>query len=241
MESPTYVALSRQAALQRQMEVIANNIANANTTGYKQQRMLFTEFLERPGIHEQVSFVQDRAVVRNLTAGSLTQTNNPLDMALTGPGYFTVDTASGRRYTRAGHFKLNDKRQIVDGGGLPVLDERGQPLTIPENTREIRVASNGTISTEQGDVGKLNIVTFRNEQLMTEVGSGLYVTDEQPQPAPAETKVTQDVLEQSNVNSITEMTSMIEVARQYQQNQKILENEHERVRTAIRRLVKPIA
>ncbi|NYZ11767.1 flagellar basal-body rod protein FlgF [Azospirillum sp. RWY-5-1] len=236
MENPIYVALSRQTALRRQMDVVSNNIANMNTTGFKQQRMLFTEFLERPGMHEQVSFVQDRGVARDITNGGMTHTGNSLDFALNGPGYFTVDTASGRRYTRAGNFHLNDQRQIVDAGGLPLLSDNGQPMVIPEGAREITLAGDGTVSTELGAVGRLNIVTFRNEQLMTEVGSGLYVTDEDPQPAPPETKVAQGLLEQSNVKPVVEMTAMIEIMRQYQQNQRFIDNEHERIRTVIQRL-----
>ncbi|MCW2236359.1 flagellar basal-body rod protein FlgF [Azospirillum canadense] len=236
METPTYVALSRQMTLRRQLDVISNNIANMNTTGFKQQRMLFTEFLERPGMHEQVSFVQDRAVVRDLATGGLTQTGNPLDVALTGHGYFTVDTANGPRYTRAGNFQLNDQRQVVDGGGLPVLADNGQPITIPEGTRDIKVSGDGTVATELGPVGKLNIVTFKNEQLMTEVGSGLYVSDEEPQPAPADTKVAQGMLENSNVKPVVEMTAMIDIQRQYQSNQRMIENEHERIRNAIQKL-----
>ncbi|HYG89289.1 MAG TPA: flagellar basal-body rod protein FlgF [Azospirillum sp.] len=236
MENPTYIALSRQNALRRQLDVVANNIANMNTTGFKQQRMLFTEFLERPGMHEQVSFVQDRAVVRDLTAGGMLHTGNPLDVALTGPGYFTVDTASGRRYTRNGTFRLNDQRQLVDGTGLPVLSDAGQPIGIPGGTSSIQVKGDGTVATELGPVARLNVVTFQREQMMVEVGNGLYVSDEEPQPAPAETKVAQGMLEQSNVKPVVEMTQMIEISRQYQQAQKMIESEHERVRSVIQRL-----
>lgn len=236
MENSIYVALSRQMALQRQLDVVSNNIANMNTTGYKGQRMLFTEFLEKPGMHEKVSFVQDRAVVRDLAVGNSIQTGNSLDLALTGRGYFTVDTASGPRYTRAGNFRLNDQRQIVDGGGLPVLSTTGQPLTIPPNTADIKVSGDGTVATELGPVGKLNVVTFKNEQFMTEVGAGLYVSDEEPQPAPTDTKVAQGLLENSNVRPVVEMTQMIEIQRQYSSAQRMVENEHERMRTMIQRL-----
>ncbi|MGQ9365321.1 flagellar basal-body rod protein FlgF [Azospirillum sp. ST 5-10] len=236
MENSIYVALSRQTALRRQMDVVANNIANMNTTGFKQQRVLFTEFLERPAMHEQVSFVQDRAVVRDLRPGGLTATGNELDLALTGPGYFTVDTAAGQRYTRAGSFQLNDARQVVDAGGLPVLADNGQPLTLPAGTTTVKVAGDGTVATELGPIGRLNVVTFADEQLMTEVGGGLYVSDQEPQPAPPDTKVVQGMLEGSNVNAILEMTSMIDVSRQYQQAQSMISTEHERMRTAIQRL-----
>ncbi len=236
MENPSYIALSRQNALQRQMEVVANNVANMNTTGFKQQRVLFTEVLERPAMHEQVSFVQDRAVVRDLAPGGVVHTANPMDVALNGPGYFTVDTASGRRYTRNGAFGLNDQRQLVDGGGLPVLSDNGQPITIPQGTGSLEITSEGTVSTELGPVGRLNVVTFKNEQQMLEVGNGLYASDEQPQPAPPETKVAQGALEQSNVKPVLEMTQMIEINRQYQQNQRMIENEHDRIRGVIQRL-----
>ena len=236
MENPIYIALSRQNALRRQLDVVANNVANMNTTGFKQQRVMFTEFLERPAMHEQVSFVQDRAVVRDLAAGGMLQTGNPLDVALSGPGYFTVDTASGRRYTRNGNMHLDDQRQLVDGGGLPVLADNGQPITIPDGTSAIKITGDGTVATELGPVGRLNVVTFQREQLMTEVGSGLYVSDEEPQPAPADTKVAQGMLEQSNVKPVVEMTQMIEISRQYQQAQKMIESEHERIRGLIQRL-----
>ncbi len=236
MENSIYVALSRQMALQRQLDVTSNNIANMNTTGYKNQRMLFTEFLEKPGLHEKVSFVQDRAVVRDLSVGGMTQTGNPLDLALTGRGYFTVDTASGPRYTRAGNFRLNDQRQLVDGGGLPVLADNGQPVVIPAGTSAIKVSGDGTVATELGPVARLNLVTFKDEQLMTEVGSGLYVSDQEPQPAPADTKVAQGLLEGSNVKPVVEMTQMIEIQRNYMSAQRIIENENDRIRNMIQKL-----
>jgi flagellar basal-body rod protein FlgF len=207
-----------------------------NTTGYKNQRMLFTEFMEKPAMHEKVSFVQDRAVVRDLSVGGMTQTGNPMDLALTGNGYFTVDTASGPRYTRAGNFRMNDQRQMVDGGGLPVLADNGQPITLPTGTSDVKVSGDGTVSTELGPVGKLNIVTFKNEQMMTEVGAGLYVTDEEPQPAPADTKVAQGLLEGSNVKPVVEMTQMIEIQRSYMSAQKVIENENDRIRNMITKL-----
>lgn len=236
MENSIYVALSRQMALQRQLEVTSNNIANMNTTGYKNQRMLFTEFLEKPGMHEKISFVQDRAVVRDLSVGGMTQTGNPMDLALTGHGYFTVDTAAGPRYTRSGNFKMNDQRQMVDGGGLPVLADNGQPITLPAGTSDVKVSGDGTVSTELGPVGKLNIVTFKREQMMTEVGAGLYVTDEEPQAAPADTKVAQGLLEGSNVKPVVEMTQMIEIQRNYMSAQKVIENENDRIRNMITKL-----
>jgi flagellar basal-body rod protein FlgF len=236
MDNTAYIALSRQNALRRQLDVVANNVANVNTVGFKQQRMLFNEFLQRPGMHEKASYVQDRAVVRDLTAGGFTSTSNPMDMAIHGNGYFVVDTVNGPRYTRNGSFRLDTERRIVNGEGLPLLSEGGQPITLPQEITNFEVRGDRTIVTEQGELAKVNVVAFKKEQLMTEVGNGLYVSDEKPDAAPVETKLAQGMLEQSNVKPVLEMTNMIEIMRQYQTAQKMMEGEHERVRNVISRI-----
>ncbi|MDG5493884.1 flagellar basal-body rod protein FlgF [Niveispirillum sp. BGYR6] len=238
MENSLYITLSRQEALRRQMEVISNNVANMNTTGFKSQRMLFLEYLERPNREgDRMSFVQDYGLLRNTEAGPLSITNNQLDLALRGEGYFTVETLSGPRYTRGGAFQLNANREIVDRAGLPLLGENNQRITIPATANQIEIQGDGTVKTEQGVVGKLKVVNFEDEQKLMELGGGLYSTDqdeiriEQPQ-------VTQGALESSNVQSVVEMTQMIDVIRTYQNVQKMIDTEHERIRTAIRQLAR---
>ncbi|HYD30401.1 MAG TPA: flagellar basal-body rod protein FlgF [Azospirillaceae bacterium] len=235
MENPIYISLSRQTALQRQMEMVANNIANMNTTAYKNQRMLFQEYVDRPAIGEKISLVQDYNTTRELREGPIQATNNPLDVALQGDGYFTVETMSGPRYTRAGHFRLNNDSELVDGNGLPVMGENDLRLQIPQNARTIDIKGDGTIIADNVQVGRIKVVRFEREQFMKETAGGLYVTDEQPLDAP-DTKMAQGMLEQSNVQPVLEMTSMIEIMRQYQSNQKMMEAEHERQRTAISKL-----
>lgn len=238
MENSLYITLSRQEALRRQMEVISNNVANMNTTGFKSQRMLFLEYLERPNREgDRMSFVQDYGLLRNTEAGPLSITNNQLDLALRGEGYFTVETLSGPRYTRGGAFQLNANREIVDRAGLPLLGENNQRITIPATAGQIEIQGDGTVKTEQGVAGKLKVVNFDDEQKLMELGGGLYSTDqdeiriEQPQ-------VTQGALESSNVQSVVEMTQMIDVIRTYQNVQKMIDTEHERIRTAIRQLAR---
>lgn len=235
MENPVYIALSRQMALQRQMDVVAHNIANMNSNGYKGQRVLFQEFIQRPAIGEKLSMVQDYASLRDLRPGPMLATSNPLDLALQGNGYFVVESLSGRRYTRTGSFQINADRQVVDAGGLPLLGDNGQPLQIPQGAKNIDIRADGTVLTDRGQVGRLQVVRFEKEQFMTEVGGGLYVSDEEPQPAP-EVKVVQGMLEQSNIQPVVELTQMIEINRQYQSNQKMMDSEHDRQRNAIGRL-----
>lgn len=236
MENPIYIALSRQDALRRQMDIVAHNVANMNTSGFKAQRLLFVEYLEKPAHqHERMSFVTDIGTLRNVGAGPMTVTDNPLDLALRGEGYFAVETLNGPRYTRAGNFQLNAARELVDQNGLPVLDDQDRRIVIPEGTARITVQGDGQIETEQGPVARLKIVSFADQQRLQELGAGLYSTD-QPEVPVAAPQVTQGAVEGSNVQPVVEMTQMIDVLRAYQSTQRLLENEHERQRTAIRQL-----
>jgi flagellar basal-body rod protein FlgF len=235
MENTSLIALSRATALERQMQVVANNVANMNTTGFKAEAPLFIEMVEQPQKDERYSMVMDLATLRDTSNGPINMTGNPLDVALEGNGYFAVDTVDGPRYTRAGNFALNDARELVNSAGLPVLDDVGSVITIPPNVAEIRIGSDGSISTDAGPLAKLGVVRFEREQFMNQLGNGLYQTNEQPLPA-EEIRIRQGFLENSNVNSIMEMTSMIEVNRQYQSVQRLLQGEHERLRNAYQKL-----
>ena len=132
---------------------------------------------------DKVSMAQDFGMRRNTAPGPITATNNPLDIALHGNGYFVVETRDGQRYTRSGHLQLDQDGQIVDAGGLPVLDEQDRPMTVPQNAGPVTIAADGTVSTEQGQIGKIKLVQFEREQFMKDLGAGLYATDEDGGPA----------------------------------------------------------
>ena len=237
MENTSIIALSRATTLQRQMELIANNVANMSTTGFKSEQPLFIEFVNKPVEDEKYSMVQDYSTLRDLAPGPITQTGNPLDIALEGNGYIALDTLHGTRYTRNGNLSLDSERQLVSAGGLPVLDDGGNPITIPQNAREIRITPQGDVYGDAVQVGRINIVSFKNEQFMTQLGGGLYHTDEAPAAA-EDTIVRQGFLEGSNVHSISEMNNMIDVNRQYQNIQNLMKTEHDRLRNAYSKLAK---
>ena len=242
MANHLLVGLSRQVTLERQMDVVANNVANMNTPGFKQQRMMFVEYLAKPenGTGRQalpLSMVQDVAVLRDLREGPVNRTGNPLDLALQGNGYFAVETLDGPRYTRAGRFQLDPERRLVDVNGLPVLDDADGPIQIPAGVSDVTINGDGSIMTEQGPLGRIQVVRFEREQFMTEVGGGLYTTDEPPLAA-EDTMVIQGAVEDSNVQPVVEMTQMTEILRQYQSNQRLIDAEHERQRSAIGRLTR---
>ncbi len=222
MENATYVGLSMQMALETGFDVIANNIANVNTTAYQAQEVMFTEYLANAAGSGEISYVYDVAVMRDVTPGPSVATGNPLDVAIVGEGYFMIETANGIRYTRNGSFRLDGDGQLVSAGGGAVLGEGDQPFFLTADETAITISRDGTVSTENGAIGRLRLVTFENEQEMVKVGDSLFTTEEPPLEA-TEAEVIQGMIEQSNVQAVLELTRMIEVSRAYQRAQQIIE------------------
>lgn len=224
MENAGYVALSSQMVLRRQMEVVANNIANINTPAYKAEGLMFVEHVTETAAG-QISYVQDLATVRDLAHGSLAPTHNPLDLALPDEGYFVVETAEGDRYTRAGNFTLNAAGELVTAGGNRVLDDGGAPIAIPADASAITVGRDGTIATEQGPLGRVQVVRFDNEQALMRRENNLYdAGQEAPQPV-AEPQVVQGMVEGSNVMGVVEITRLMGTLRSYQAAQRLVQEE----------------
>jgi flagellar basal-body rod protein FlgF len=237
MQAAAYIALSSQMALHRQMDVVANNLANASTPSFKAERMLFSEFLNRGSASQPLSFVQDLGTVRDTKQGPITRTGNSLDIALRGDGYLSVQTPLGVRYTRNGHFQLDGTGQVVTAQGYPVLGDGGNPLTVPTNASDITVTRDGTVSTEQGDAGRIGVVSFANERDLVPASGGFYVTEAQPVPA-SNTVVLQGMIEESNVEPIVEMTRMMNIAHNFSFAKDLGDSENDRTRSAIEKLGK---
>ncbi len=236
MENATFIGLSRQIVLRRAMEVIANNVANTDTTAYKRNRIQFKEYLVDTQQGDKMSFVLDSGTSRVTSEGEFSPTNNPLDVAITGPGYFVVEGEEGNLYTRNGHLRLDADGNLVTPQGKLLLNADGQPIVLPQQTTgSITIAPDGTVSAAGVTYGKLDLVTFENEQALQMVGDGMYQTDEVPIPA-TEASLLQGMVEKSNVQPIVEMTKMIEVLRAYQSINRLLQTEHELQRRAIQRL-----
>ena len=233
MDNTSYVALSRQNALQKQMDVIANNMANLNTVGFKAEEMMVAEAdvktkSDTTPFGRQVAFVRNQGTVRDTKEGSLQKTGAPLDVAIHGNGYFNLDSPGGARYTRAGHFRLDENGMIVSGEGYPVLQANGTPIIVAPNEAQINIANDGTVSTENGQIGQMRIVNFANEQDLKKAGDGTYITNATANTV-ARPYLTQGMLEDSNVEAISQMTAMLQVQRNYQSIQNILDNEQDRI------------
>ena len=223
--------------MKRQLSVIANNIANASTVGFKSENLMFSEHIEKVGKGEKISFVRGSGIIRDRSMGQLVDTSNPLDLAIKGKGYFSIETPFGVRYTRNGHFRLNELRQIVTSEGYPVLSENENPIELRPNDREITIARSGDVSAEDGKIGKIQVFSFENENLLRRMSNGLYSSPILPE-ANKSAEVLQGKLEQSNVETITEVTKMIDLVRAYESAGKLIEGEHDRKRRAIQILTK---
>jgi len=241
METTTYIALSRQMALRRELDITAHNVANMTTPAYKAERMVFQEYLvKQAGTKEEdISFTQDIGLARDLSDGSMTQTGNPFDLAISGDGYFSVETDEGVRYTRHGRFQLNDARELVTGDGHQLLAFNGARTIIPEGTGKVDIAEDGTISSAQGILGKVGIVTFEDVQDLERLPNSLYQTDQRAELV-ARPRLRQGMLEQSNVQPIMELTRLIEIQREHQSVQNLINKEHDRQKKAIDRIARPM-
>ena len=249
MENTLLVGLSRQVVLERQMDVVANNVANINTNGFKADRSLFEEYL-KSGAREdnftrsdrRVSFVQDRASFHDFAAGNTEQTKNPLDVSIDGGGFIAVQTPAGERYTRDGGLQINNLGQLVTAGGNPVMGTSG-PIVFQPTDKQINIAADGNVTVLEGTGrtdsvrGKLRLVSFADAQKLVKDGSNLFSAGQGGAAQPDTTsKVRQGFIEKSNVNSVTEMSRMIEITRTYTQISALLQQQSDLHRSAIEKL-----
>lgn len=222
--------------LRTNMDIVANNIANMNTSGFRGQNPVFQEYISDPRYNDDpLSFVQDYGQYQITSPGPVEQTGNPFHVAVNGPGFMGVEMPGGQTgYTRDGNFQKTREGTLVTSAGFPVMGQGG-PITIPASATEINIDERGVISDQNGPIGQITVVEFDNEQELEPVGNNVYTSENGGQPA-TQTRVAQGFLEGSNVNSVIEMTRMIEILRDYQSTQRLLQNEHERLRGAIQKL-----
>jgi flagellar basal-body rod protein FlgF len=242
MDIVSSVAASRLVAQQRVMDVLAHNIANANTAGFKAERVQFSDWLLRqrgadaPRGDRSVAFAQDRATWREQRAGTLTHTGNPFDLGMTGDGFFTVSTPGGPRLTRDGRFGLLPDGTLADGAGQSVLDTNGRPIVLSTTDTQITIAGDGTISSENGQLAKIGVVQPADPLRLTAEGNTRFRADG------ATTLMTspglvQGAVEDSNVQPVLEVTRMMDGLRQFQFVSQMIQAEHDRQQAVIDKLL----
>jgi flagellar basal-body rod protein FlgF len=242
VENTFLVGLSQQMASNRAIEVIANNLANIGTPAFKREAVQFEQYIvpvpateAEGGGTVNVSFVLDRGVSRDLAGGRLEPTDSRTDFAITGPGYFVVQTPTGDRYTRNGHFKFDDQGRVVTDDGYVVQSDAGA-ITLQPQDGDLQVGPDGSLSTNVGLLGKLRIVTFANELALRKTGSSLYEAGAQAPQTATSVRVHQGVLERSNVEPVIEIAHMIEVLRAYQASADLTQSGENLLNQAIEKL-----
>ncbi|MGH1399275.1 MAG: flagellar basal-body rod protein FlgF [Alphaproteobacteria bacterium] len=238
MENSIYLGLSRQMAIRADMQITSNNIANMNTTGFRGQNLVFEEYLGKPSGHDDpLSFVANRGQYDITDPGSMQLTGNPLNVALEGPGFISIQKPDGEiAYTRDGNFQIDPSGILMTQQGFPVASTGGASITIPADSTEIKIDKNGAISNQSGVVGQIGISEFDNPQNLKPMGNNLYDPGGAAAQPASETVVQQGVLEGSNVNAVTELTRLIEISREYTSLQNLLNNESDRLRSAVQKL-----
>lgn len=236
MDNPGYTTLTRQSGLLREIQVVAHNIANISTTGFRREGLIFSEYvrdLERQ--EDSLSMATANAHQTYQTQGTLTMTGGQLDLAIEGDGYFRVETPQGERLTRAGHFATNSGGEMVTPDGHRLLDIGGSPIFVPADAGQIGISADGTVSADGQPLAQIGLVRpadpselRRSTGTLHEVTGALIPVED--------AQMNQGFLEESNVNPISEMARLIEVQRAYEIGQKFMDREDERIRGVIQTL-----
>jgi flagellar basal-body rod protein FlgF len=233
MDNGYYTTLSRQSGLMRQMQTVANNIANMSTTGFRREGVVFSEYVHDTGPGQpSVSMAGSQTRHADLSQGSLDRTNGQFDFAIDGPGFFLIETPEGEQLTRAGNFTPNEQGDLVTQEGHLVLDAGGAPVFVPPDARNVAMAADGTISADGRPVGQLGVwQPVDPKSLQHEAGTRFAAGEVEPVLEGFE--IRQGFLEGSNVDPVGEIARMIEVSRAYEMGQSFLDREHERITAVI--------
>jgi len=235
MDISTYSTIGRQTGLLKELQVIANNVANASTTGFRQEGMIFSEYVQ--ALEGAPSISMSNGNVRNTSflQGTMAQTGGTFDFAIEGEGFFMVETADGERFTRAGSFTPNEFGELVNPDGNRLLDTGGGAIFVPPDASSVAVGSDGTLSV--GGVPQNQIGVFRpNDETAVFREDGVRFRFEGGSEAVENPSVFQGFLEGSNVNPVSQITRMIEVQRSYELGQGFLDREHERLQNLMQTL-----
>ena len=239
MENAITAALSKQIVLARALDITANNIANQTTTGFKAERVNFSEYVSQVVNNEtgdtDISLVYDAASYTDFSAGGVQATHAPLDFAIDGAGFFAVQTDAGLRFTRDGQFSVNDFGEIIDRNGGQVLDDTNSLIVIDPERGEIVVSAEGDIQQDGVVIATIGVFDFENTNGLRRDGFNYFRSDEDPLPADG-TKLRQGFIEIANVSPIQSMTAMIEIMRAYESAAQVIETSSQLARDAVQTL-----
>ena len=233
MDSAGYITLTRQSGLMREMQIVANNIANAATTGFRQEGLIFSEHVKSVPGGPSLSMSSDNVRNTSMLQGAMTQTGGRFDFAIEGEGFFLVQTPAGERLTRAGSFTPSAEGELVTNDGYRVLDAGGAPIFVPPDAAGFSVAGDGTLSANGRVLGQVGLYLPTDPLSLIREDGVMFRTDGGVDPT-EEARVVQGFLESSNVDPVGQIARMIEVQRAYELGQSFMDSEDDRVRSALK-------
>ncbi len=237
MDNAGYTALTRQSGLLREMQSVANNIANVSTTGFRREGLVFSEFIKAlpPG---DPSLSMALANVRNtvLEQGALTQTGGSFDFAIEGDGFFLIEGPDGPLLTRAGAFTPSDQGELATPDGLRLLDAGGAPVFVPPDARAVALAADGTLSADGRPLTQIGLYLPADPNDLAHRDGVRFQASGGVEPVIEGAVILQGFIENSNVDAVSEIARMIEVQHAYELGQTFLEKEDERIRAVLRTL-----
>lgn len=234
MDAAGYATLNRQSGLMREMGVVANNIANASTTGFRREGVVFSEYVAALGQDPSLSMAHASGRHVDLSQSTLSQTGGQFDFAIQGEGFFLIETPQGQHLTRAGTFTPSAEGELVTPDGHRLLDAGGAPIFVPPDAKSVAMASDGTLSTGGQPIAQVGLWQPADPLSLRHQAGTMFSADA-VEPAEGAT-VLQGMLEDSNVEPVSEIARMITVQRAYELGQKFLDSEDERVRGVIQAL-----
>jgi flagellar basal-body rod protein FlgF len=237
MDNIGYTTLTRQSGLMREMQVVANNIANAATTGFRQEGLVFGEHIKRLDDAPSVSMATANIRNTSMMQGGLTQTGGTFDFAIEGDGFFLIETPQGERLSRAGSFSLSAEGDLVTNDGYRVLDAGGAPVFVPPDASDLSVAADGTMSSNGRPLSQIGLFQPSDPNAMIREDGVMFRSEGGVEPHEG-SAILQGFLEGSNVDPISQIARMIEVQRSYELGQKFLEADDERIRNSLKTFVK---
>lgn len=244
MDNMMMIGLSQQQVLRRALDITANNIANVSTAGFKAEQLLVeADPMTRARAEDgpaRLNYVAEWGMGRDFSQGSLEQTGRPLDVAISGEGFFVLDTPQGERFTRDGRFGIDASGTLVTQDGARVLDEGGAPITLDTDAGPVAISSTGELTQSGQPVGRIAVMRFDDPGLLSKTGDNRYrAPDDAAREIATTVTVSQGFVESSNVRPIMEITSMMEVSRAYASVTRMLQQADELSRKAIERLGRP--
>ena len=236
MDNSIYTTLSNQVALNDELSITANNISNANTTGFKKDIQIMSSYTTKDKI-SNLKMPDDIASISDFTPGSLKQTNNPLNVAINGQGFFMIETQNGIFYSRNGNFLTNNDSVLIDQQGNYVLSETGDQIVIPLQSDNVFINKQGNIYASNILIGNIGVFNFSDVKYLRKSGSSYFKTTLEPVPS-ENFQLLQGYLEESNTNSILETTKLIDLQKKFSMSSNLINDVYMMQRNSFRLISK---